>query len=202
MSALRFAAILAVTLLGPATAGPVQSMLEIRQRNAVIQKWDVSCGAATLANILRYQHGLDVTERDVALGLIARGEYLANPDLVKIREGFSLLDMKRYAATFGLQGVGYAGLEFKDLIENAPVITTVDNDGYRHFVIFRGVAGNRVLLIDPNFGNVTMLREDFESIWQGTEDLGRVGFVVKKPGETVSEPSRLIPQLTDYWFFG
>jgi uncharacterized protein len=181
---------------------PVKSMLEIRHENAVIQKWDISCGSAVLANILKFQHGLSVTEKDVALGLISRDEYLQNPDILRIREGFSLLDMKRYAATLGLVGAGFGKLEFKDLVESAPIITIINNDGYRHFVIFRGIAGNRVLLIDPNFGNTTMLQEDFEKVWLNTSEQGRVGFVVHKPGETQSPPGKLLPKLTDYWFFG
>jgi predicted double-glycine peptidase len=177
-------------------------MLEIRHENAVIQKWDISCGAAVLANILKYQHGFNVTEKDVALGLIKREEYIKNPDILRIREGFSLLDMKRYAATLGLEGAGFGQLEFKDLVESAPIITIINNDGYRHFVIFRGLAKNRVLLIDPNFGNTTMLKEDFEKIWLNSKELGRVGFVVHRPGEKQSPPGRLLPKLTDYWFFG
>jgi hypothetical protein len=177
-------------------------MLEIRQQNTVIQKWDISCGAAVLATILKYQHGLNVDERDVALGLISRDDYIANPGIVKIREGFSLLDMQRYAGTLGLEGVGLAEVTFEDLIANAPIVTTIDRDGYRHFVVVRGISGNRVLLIDPNFGNATMPREDFEKIWLKYDDLGHVGFIVRRPGEDVSNAGKLLPQLTDFWFFG
>jgi predicted double-glycine peptidase len=43
--------------------GPVLSMLDIRRKNTVVQEWDLSCGAAALATILRYQHGDNVGER-------------------------------------------------------------------------------------------------------------------------------------------
>ena len=54
----------AITVIGAVTLPakvalarePVQSLLEYRQRNVVIQKWDLSCGAAALATLLRYQH--------------------------------------------------------------------------------------------------------------------------------------------------
>ena len=36
---------------------PVRSLLEIRRSGVVVQKFDISCGAAALATILRYQHG-------------------------------------------------------------------------------------------------------------------------------------------------
>lgn len=181
---------------------PVQSMLEIRTRNTVRQNYDISCGAAVLATILKYQHGINVTEKEVALGLISREEYINNPDSVRQREGFSLLDMKRFAASYGLVGEGFSKMTFQDLVDSAPVITMVSTEEYRHFVIFRGVAGNRVLLIDPNFGNTTMTIDQFEELWRDFGATGRIGFVVHKPGETQSPPGKLMPRLTDYWFFG
>jgi len=48
-------------------AKPVISLLESRQRNVVVQQWDLSCGAAALSTILRFQHGLDVLEKDIAI---------------------------------------------------------------------------------------------------------------------------------------
>src|SRR5437762_9386979 len=76
---------------------PVRSMLEARHQNVVIQEWDSSCGAAALATLLRYQLGDPVTERTVAVGML-RG---IDPDRVRGRGGFSLLDMKRYAERRG-----------------------------------------------------------------------------------------------------
>src|ERR1700751_1911348 len=93
------AAVGAPMLSRPATAegsGPVRSLLEMRRGNVVIQKWDLSCGAAALDILLRYEHGDPVTEREIAGALIKRAEYMAHPELVRIREGFSLFDLKRY----------------------------------------------------------------------------------------------------------
>jgi predicted double-glycine peptidase len=80
----------------------VKSLLEMRQQGVVIQQWDLSCGAAALATILRYEYDDPATEREIARGLINRKEYLANPTLVKSREGFSLLDLKRYVDAHGV----------------------------------------------------------------------------------------------------
>src|SRR5690606_5283590 len=76
--------------------GPVTSLLEMRRDRVVVQQWDLSCGAAALATLLNYQHGDAVSEREVARGLIQREEYLEQPLLVQARQGFSLLDLKRY----------------------------------------------------------------------------------------------------------
>src|SRR5918992_3995986 len=93
-----------------AERGPVKSLLEMRQNRVVVQKWDLSCGAAALATLLNYQHGDPVSEREIARGLIQREEYLEEPLLVRARQGFSLLDLKRYVDQRGYLGMGYGEL--------------------------------------------------------------------------------------------
>src|SRR5918992_5361699 len=95
---------------------PVKSLLEMRQNRVVVQKWDLSCGAAALATLLNYQHGDLVSEREIAIGLIGRERYLRNPDLVRLQNGFSLFDLKRYAEQRGYLGIGLGGLDLDDLI--------------------------------------------------------------------------------------
>ncbi|MDH5749887.1 MAG: hypothetical protein OEY85_11320, partial [Rhodospirillales bacterium] len=43
---------------GPAS---VRSLLEDRRQNVILQQWDLSCAAAALATVLRYQHGEPAT---------------------------------------------------------------------------------------------------------------------------------------------
>jgi len=176
---------------------PVRSLSEMRHQNVVLQKWELSCAAAALATILRYQHGVPVTERSVALGLISREEYLANPDLVRLRQGFSLLDLKRFVHSLGLEGIGLGQLAFSDLLERAPIIVPVDLKGYPHFVVFRGATSNRVLLADPAFGNVTMSIQKFMNGWIKYRGINRVGFVVAKSG-TLAPPGRLSARAMDF----
>ncbi len=83
----------------------VRSLMEVRKQNVVIQNWDLSCGAAALATILNYQHGESVSEREIATRMMSREEYLANPMLVRLRQGFSLLDMKRFVDDRGYNGL-------------------------------------------------------------------------------------------------
>jgi hypothetical protein len=170
----------------------VVSLAEIRTRNVVIQQWDISCGAAVLATLLKYQHGEDVTERDVALEMIGRAEYLANPGLVRAREGFSLLDMKRVAEGLGYDGIGLGQLDFEDLLEFAPIAVPMEFHGYRHFVIFVGALGDRVLLADPSYGNRTLRRADFLAAWMSFPELGHVGFRVVRR-DNLFPPNRLLP---------
>jgi uncharacterized protein len=44
-----------------------------------------------------------------------RSEYLNNPLLVRAREGFALLDLKRYVDGRGYEGVGLGELTMPDL---------------------------------------------------------------------------------------
>jgi predicted double-glycine peptidase len=161
-------------------AEPVRSLLEIRQENVVLQEWDLSCGAAALATLLRYQHGDDVSEREVALGLVQREEYITNPNLLRLRQGFSLLDLKRYAVARGYNGIGMGRMKLDDLVAKAPVIVPVNFLGYNHFVIFRGILGNTVLVADPAYGNRTLTLGRFEAAWIDYPEIGRVGFVVAR----------------------
>lgn len=175
----------------------VTSLLELRHNNVVIQEWDLSCGAAALTTLLRYQHGMDFTEKEVALAMINRTEYIANPDLLKVRQGFSLLDLKLFADSTGLLGNGFGGLDFDDLLAMAPVLVPVNLEGYNHFVVFRGVAANRVLLADPAWGNRTMSKEEFLHSWFEIGRLGRVGFTVTAQNESPAN-NALAPQSMDF----
>lgn len=178
-------------------AKPVRSVIELRQHNVVLQHWELSCAAAALATVLRYQYALPVTERTVALGLIDRAEYLANPDLVRLRRGFSLLDMKRYVDGLGFEGVGLGQLGFSDLIDLAPIIVPMNQHGFPHFVVFRGATSRTVLLADPAFGNITMSRIKFLHGWIDFRDIHHVGFVVKWAG-ALAPPGRLAARPSDF----
>jgi len=180
-------------------APPVQSVLEMRHENVVLQQWELSCAAAALATLLRYQHGVPITERSVALGLIDRREYLKNPELVRLRQGFSFLDLQRFVATLGYEGIGLGQLSFADLLDRAPIIVPVNLRGYPHFVVFRGATKTRVLLADPAFGNLSVSVAKFKNGWIKYQEIGRVGFVVTKEG-TLSPPGRLLARPMDFVF--
>lgn len=176
----------------------VRSLLETRQDRVVIQKWDLSCGAAALATVLKYQYGEAVTEHEVALELMRRKEYLADPSLVRARQGFSLLDLQRAVDRFHrYKGTGLGRLTLEDLIKSAPVIVPVDFHGYNHFVVFRGVYRGRVLLADPAWGNRIMPVAAFAQVWREYPETGRIGFLVA-PRDGKARPNRLAPRPEDF----
>jgi uncharacterized protein len=162
---------------GPALAAPadgkvVRSLNEVRNEDVVRQQWDLSCGAAAIATLLTFQLGRPVSERAVALALLRR----TSPALVRARLGFSLLDLKIYAATQGVGAAGYGGLSLADLDELAPAIVPLRQHGFDHFVVYRGRAAGRVLVADPAFGNRIIAEDAFLAAWAT-----RVGFTVFDP---------------------
>ena len=175
----------------------VKSLLEMRHQNVVMQQWDLSCGAAALATLLRFQHGEQVTEKEIAVALMQRKEYVDNPELVQMREGFSLLDLKRNVDARGYQGNGYGKLAIKDLIAKAPIIVPINTNGYNHFVVFRGQRGDRVLLSDSAWGNRTMELSEFVDSWIEYPGLGRIGFSVQRR-DAIAPPNLLAPQDSDF----
>ncbi|WP_210411834.1 C39 family peptidase [Noviherbaspirillum sp. UKPF54] len=175
----------------------VRSLLEMRHENVVIQQWDLSCGAAALATLLKYQHGEPVTEKEVALSLMKREEYIKNPQLIQSREGFSLLDLKRHVDARGYLGSGYGKLQLKDLVAKAPLIVPIKTHGYNHFVVFRGMYRDRALLADPAWGNRTMPVDEFMEHWIEYPSLGRIGFTVQRR-DGVIPPNQLAPTENDF----
>ena len=164
---------LACVLAGTsAHAGPpVRSLLEIRHEGVVIQQWDASCGAAALATVLTYSLGEPVSEREVAQAMLRR----TDPLRVKVRGGFSLLDMKRFAESRGFKAEGYRGLSLEELLAQKNPIVPINARGDPHFVVVRGLRDGRVELADPAFGNRSMSVERFSAAWQEG-----IGFVVAR----------------------
>ena len=58
--------------------------------------------------------------------------------LVRARRGFSLLDLKRFAASRGFEAAGYGDLTLDELVAMAPVVAPMRVFGFGHFVVVRG----------------------------------------------------------------
>lgn len=139
---------------------PVTSLREARFRTTIRQQYDFSCGSAAVATLLTFQYGFPVNEETVFANMYVNG------DQAKIRkEGFSLLDMKRFLESRGFLADGYE-LPLSKLEEaQIPAIVLIVENGYHHFVVVKGVKGNRVLIGDPARGTRALERDHFEKIW-------------------------------------
>lgn len=163
-----------VAVLGQRATAGVVSLLELRDRNLVRQGWDISCGAAALSTILTYDYGTPYSEATIAVSILAN----TDPERVRARGGFSLLDLKRFAEAVGYAAEGYAGLTLDDLADSGlPVILPVRIRNLDHFVVFRGRVAGKVLLGDPAFGNLTLSERRFGEFWTSG-----IGFFVEPAG--------------------
>lgn len=153
----------------------VRTFLEIRQEHVVLQQWDISCGAASLATLLTYQHGDPIPESEIALAMLKA----TDTELVKQRLGFSLLDLKRFLEDRGYAGDGYGDVGLADLVDMAPAIVPIRlQPTYDHFVVFRGLVDGRAVMADSAFGNRTMPISRFLEVWQK-----QIAFVVRRLDE-------------------
>lgn len=147
---------------------PVVSMKETRFYSTLQQQYDFSCGSAAVATLLTHQYGIAVNEAAVFQAMYERG------DQAKIRrEGFSLLDIKRYLASHGFAADGFT-LPLDKLAEaGLPAIVLINEKGYHHFVVIKGMRDGRMLVGDPAIGTRAIDRAGFEAIW-----VNRILFVI------------------------
>jgi hypothetical protein len=178
------AALIAVCLIGiaPAQAGsvglwqgaggvynvPIRSIKEARFHRVIKQEFDFSCGSAALATLLSFHYDSPVTESTVFTEMFKVG------DQKRIEKyGFSLLDMKQYLTTHDLRADGFK-VDLDRFAEiGVPAITLIETQGYLHFVVVKGVKGNRILVGDPAKGTRTIPRDKFATIWNG------IAFVIR-----------------------
>ena len=158
-------------LAGAAQAQPVRSLLEIRHEGVVVQQWDSSCGAAALATVLTYALKDPVSERTVAEGMLRR----TDPLRVRVRGGFSLLDMKRFAENRGYSAAGFRDLSLDELLRMQSPIVPIAEHGNPHFVVVRGLRDGALDIADPAFGNRKISVERFAAVWQNG-----IGFVLTR----------------------
>lgn len=152
-------------LAGPAAAPvrkQVRTLRDLRYRDLMPQKFDFSCGSAALATLLQYGYGIETSETE----LIRR--MLVGTDANEIvRNGFSMLDMKRYVESIGMRGHGFRIKADALYRLQMPVITLLEIKGYKHFVVVKGAAAGRVFVADPALGHRVMVETDFLSGWNG-----------------------------------
>jgi hypothetical protein len=138
----------------------VTSLREARFKATTRQQFDFSCGSAAVATLLTHHYDYPVTEQSVFEEMFARG------DQSKIRrEGFSLLDIKLYLTAHQFQADGYE-LPLAKLLESGlPAIVLINDKGYHHFVVIKGMRDGRILVGDPSNGTRAVSQASFESTW-------------------------------------
>ncbi len=139
----------------------VKSLKERKFEQVVRQQYDFSCGSAALATLLTYHYEDPIAEQTAFSAMYELG------DQEKItRYGFSLLDMKGYLEANGYKADGYEATLDTLAGAGVPAIALINVNGYRHFVVVKGLTNGEVLVGDPALGLRTLPRSEFESIWE------------------------------------
>lgn len=139
---------------------PVTTMKGARFLTTLQQQYDFSCGSAAVATLLTHHYGWEVSEAGVFTYMFERG----NQARIQV-EGFSMLDMKRY---LDAQGFHAEGIEASlDQLGRAgvPAIALINENGYAHFVVIKGLRDSRVVLGDPAMGTRVLERDEFKQYW-------------------------------------
>lgn len=139
----------------------IATLKEVKYRNTIHQKYDFSCGSAAVATLLTYQYNYPVNEQIVFEQMYTHG------DRAKInKEGFSLLDIKVYLQSIGFDADGFHASLDQLQQANLPAIVLIEDRGYHHFVVIKGVRYGRVLLGDPARGTRAIPLGRFSELWR------------------------------------
>lgn len=152
------------------------SMKERQFRYTERQQYDFSCGSAALSTLLTHHYGDPIKEKAVYTTMWEKGDH------AKIRkEGFSMLDMKRFLESRGYSADGY-NADLKKLASTGlPAIVLIRDGRYNHFVVVKGVRDGKVAFGDPAQGARVMDQARFERMM-----INRILFVINgRTGEAV-----------------
>jgi predicted double-glycine peptidase len=156
---------LALLLLLPAAgAGARPPVRDAWQAQVVLQSADITCAPAALANLLRFQMGLEVAEADIVAAML-RGRSLED---IRARGGFSLAEVLEVAEALGLTGRGERLGATDALGGRLPAIVQLDAaGGAHHFVVVLWQEGDRFAVADPASGGRWIGAETLGGMWTG-----------------------------------
>jgi uncharacterized protein len=157
----------------------IMTWVSLRDRYSVKQRYDFSCGSSAMATLLHYYYGEDIGEVDILKDVFEHLDKEAINN--RTQEGFSMLDLKRFAERRGYQALGVK-LKSSALPKlRGPVLVYLESADFRHFALLRGVREDRVYLADPSRGNIRM------SIFRFLEEWPGYTLVINKPGFDLPE---------------
>ena len=127
----------------------------MRKKLIVLQDGYKECGVASLLSIIRYYHG------DVSLDYLLE---LTNTN----QEGTSFYSLKKAAFEVGLEAIGYQVSDVNQLREiHHPFICQFISNHYEHFVVVYQIKKDKIILMDPAFGEKKIKMDDFQKLWTG-----------------------------------
>ncbi len=162
-------------------AFPVTSLRAQRDTGVVKQRYDYSCGSASLATLLTYGLNDPVDENMLLRTLL---EPLSAGEIAALqKKGLSLLDLQQLAQKRGHKAQGFRIHQSQLARLSRPLIVFIKPHGYEHFAVLKGVQGDRAYLADPSLGNVRMPLYRFLDMWADASGRGVVFAVERAAGE-------------------
>ncbi|QEX17532.1 hypothetical protein FRZ44_28320 [Hypericibacter terrae] len=181
---------------------PVTSYFALRFKQVVKQGYDISCGAAALATLMKYYWGVDTDEKKIIEGILARSSEDEKKQINGM--GFSMLELKHLGESLGFSAGGFRLDSVEKLAKlKVPALTLITVRGYKHFVVFKGVSQGQVYIADPAFGNRSRSLERFTEEWDGVilvfvsdKYTGLSGF--SADGSLSGRPREVVPLIQRY----
>jgi hypothetical protein len=159
----------------------VTSLRARRDAGVVKQRYDYSCGSASLATLLTYGLNDPVDEDALLRALI---EPLSPDELTTLtKKGMSLFDLQRLAQKRGHKAQGFRIHRSQLARLSRPVIVFIKPNGYEHFAVLKGLQGDRMRLADPSLGNVRMPLYRFLDMWADESGHGVIFAVERAAGD-------------------
>lgn len=170
----------------------VTSLRAQRDAGVVKQRYDYSCGSASLATLLTYGLNDPVDENALLRALL---EPLSAEELTALqKKGLSLSNLQQLAQKRGYKALGFRVHQSQLAKLSRPVIVFIKPHGYEHFAVLKGLHADRVYLADPSLGNVRMPLYRFLDMWADDSGRGVIFAVEKAAGDW---PERYALQLAD-----
>ncbi len=142
-----------------------KSWTEIKDKDVIKQKYDFSCGAASVATVLTYFYKDVLSEEDVIKFMFGKKRlyYKKIKDLEEEDLYLSFKDIVDF-----LKHRGYKPVPIAVSIEELrylkyPAIVYLKIRGFDHFSVFKGIDNEFVYLADPKFGNAVFPIERFKN---------------------------------------
>jgi len=149
----------------PAGQRHIESLWSLRWKGVARQQFDYSCGTGSITNLIAF---LGQPAPDEAALIKAYTEKFPTVIEQAVKEGFSLLDLKRMLGTLGYNSIGvrYEPGTLPDELQ--PMIVYLVVRGYRHFAVFAGIKENQVVLLDSARGKISISIDRFLLEWDGS----------------------------------
>jgi predicted double-glycine peptidase len=155
----------------------IYSWVELKNKNLSRQKYDYSCGSASLATILKYFYNQDIDEKFILKEILKRKKDKSSYRYV----GLSFFDLENFVRKIGFRAIGLS--VNIDSLRNLkiPVILYIRVRDDSHFTVFKGMSNNFVYLADPSFGNIKIRLSKFKEMFylaNGKSKKGRILAIV------------------------